>query len=839
MEAFDVPDVSHNRFLKPQEKANLIERGIGSLLVLPLLLNQRLIGLIYFSNRTPLQIPTNRLRALRSMADQLAVKFENQKLLVSTAESLEEVRILYEANRAMIGAQDTLDMLWALRSHVASDAASISHYIVSRDASGQIASLIMKHSIVGDSEQVMYRPMEEILGAQMLATFQHDWERGGTRVDFMEVVDLAAKNNPIVPLINMSEVGSYVAIILSEIETFEELIVVSFDAPRTFNTTTRRLFEAVTDQMVVVLQKQHLLRDAQTSASHLASQVRALETLNRLAVEITATHEEKQLLDQASQALVNAMNIDHAGIVLLDIDGTQGTVISEYPARGVVGVKFDMQNDPLQRILRQETDVLLIDNVATDTRMSEDTRALLQRGGVQAMLLLPLVDTEGEFSGSIGLDLYSGQKFTPNMVNIAKTIAAQISVALQNIRLLKEAQTRATQLQSQVGALEMLNELSAIISTRRNEQQLFNDSAQVLVRAVGVDHCGIVIFDESNDSAYVLGEYPRNGIAGMSIDTLTDPVNLELRRTKAAVLISAGNWDVDTKTIQLLQRINAHTLFAIPLIDVRGNMIGSVGLEMHEEGRTFTSDMIALAQTMTAQLAIGLQNVRLLQEAQRRAEQLQRVAVFSQSVQATLDMVSIYEIAVAESTTMIAFDHLNIVQYDTERDQLRIVAQHYRGKTHVDLQNGPLVSIEGTPIGQVWVSRQLTYIPDMKANTDLRHSYVETRSLLVAPIFSRGLVRGAVEAGSQRVNAYNEADAAVFQQMVNQLTIAIENAEAYAQSQKLAQTKALAGEISAKLQRQVEMERMLDIAARELGKALGAKRARIRLGAPPTETQGG
>jgi GAF domain-containing protein len=839
METFDVPDVNRNRFLKPEEKATLVGRGVGALLILPLLMNQRLTGFVFFSNKTTIQIPTNRLRALRSMADQLAVKFENQKLLISTATSLEEVRTLYDANRAMLGAQDMLDMLWALRTHVAPDAMSITHLVITRGADTRLSSMIMKHAIVGDGEQVMYRPMEETLDENMFAAFQNYWDQGSTRVDFMETADFNGKNDPILHLVDTPGVRSYVSIVVSEPNAFDELIISAFDAVRSFGPKERRLYEAVTDQIVVVLQKQRLLRDAQSSAAQLASQVRALQTLNQLAVEITATHDEMKLLSQACQALVNALSIDHSGIALMESDGAHATIVSEYPIRGAVGVKLDMVNEPLQQQVRESRRYVLVDDVETDARVGETSRALFQTSGVKSLMVLPLLDVEGHFVGSVGLDLYTGQKFTPDMIDIAQTITAQLSVALQNIRLLEDAQTRALQLQSQVRALEMLNELSAIVSTRRDEQKLFDDSAQTLVKALGVDHCGIVIFEENTGSGVVLGEYPHNGIAGMRIDMSTDPVNQELRRTKAPVLVSAGDWDVDNPTIEMLKRIDTYSLLVLPLMDVSGDMIGSIGLELAEEGRTFSSDMIALAQTMTTQIAVGLQNVRLLLDTRRRAEQLQRVTIFSQSVQATLDMVSIYEVAVAESTKMIRLDHMNVVLYDLERDQLRVVAQHYRGKTHVDLQNGPLVSIEGTPIGKVWEMRQLLYIPDMQAENELRHAYVETRSLLVAPIFSRGLVRGAVEAGSQFANAYNEADSAVFQQMVNQLTVAIENAEAYTQSQKLAQTKALANEISAKLQRQVEMERMLDITARELGKALGAKRARIRLGALPTDTTGG
>ena len=59
---------------------------------------------------------------MRNLGDQIAVVFENQALLRSTATTLDEVQTLYNINRAMLGALDPLDMLRVLRDHLAQDA---------------------------------------------------------------------------------------------------------------------------------------------------------------------------------------------------------------------------------------------------------------------------------------------------------------------------------------------------------------------------------------------------------------------------------------------------------------------------------------------------------------------------------------------------------------------------------------------------------------------------------------------------------------------------------------------------------------------------------------------
>lgn len=103
------------------------------------------------------------------------------------------------------------------------------------------------------------------------------------------------------------------------------------------------------------------------------------------------------------------------------------------------------------------------------------------------------------------------------------------------------------------------------------------------------------------------------------------------------------------------------------------------------------------------------------------------------------------------------------------------------------------------------------------------------RSVMVAPIRSRGRLLGTVTVACLLPYSYSVTDQPIFQQMINGLAVAIENAEAYTQSQRAARNEALINEIATHFQQHTAVEDMLQIAISELGQALGARRARIRL----------
>jgi GAF domain-containing protein len=93
--------------------------------------------------------------------------------------------------------------------------------------------------------------------------------------------------------------------------------------------------------------------------------------------------------------------------------------------------------------------------------------------------------------------------------------------------------------------------------------------------------------------------------------------------------------------------------------------------------------------------------------------------------------------------------------------------------------------------------------------------------------------------GSDQPHAYSQTDIGLFNQLVTQFGVVLENIEAYQQSQQTARNESLVNDISAQLQRQLDIQGMLNVTAAELGKAIGARRARIRLATsiPETDSQ--
>jgi len=241
---------------------------------------------------------------------------------------------------------------------------------------------------------------------------------------------------------------------------------------------------------------------------------------------------------------------------------------------------------------------------------------------------------------------------------------------------------------------------------------------------------------------------------------------------------------------------------------------------------------------VASQVAIALQNRRLASEAERRAAQLQRIAVFNQKAQASLDIGSTLEILMSEASQMLPQNQMSISLFDKAYGELKVVAQRTDDNLHMTVRDGDVIPLTGH-MRTVWEKAEPLYIPDLRSVTHEMDAGITLRSWLLIPVIGHGSVVGIVSVGSDHAYAYSETDISLFSQLVTQFGVVLENVDAYRQSEQTARNESLVNDISAQLQRQLDIQGMLNVTAAELGKAIGARRARIRLATsiPETDSQ--
>ena len=550
--------------------------------------------------------------------------------------------------------------------------------------------------------------------------------------------------------------------------------------------------------------------------------LRALRTLTMDSVWIihnTYEYDGQQLADAVLRHIVTP---DAEQVI-------QQSVLADYGPEAI---------EHLRPLLPTWDDVILIEQT-TNAPANAPTMfmELLRQQNIHSSVFIP-IQQQGHITDLVLIGFPQSRQFDERARRLFRAMRDQMTIVFQVQRALQEAQNSAAALGRQVSVLQTLNDLSTVISMARDEAQLLNQSGQALVMALSIDYAQIYMLDAGQQSGTIVSEYPHRGNTGRKLRAEEVPVaNPPDTRSPAPVVVN--NVDADARVTErgriMLKADNIHSFMLLPLF-VRGQVVGGIRLDIRRENRTFTPEMTEIAQTILAQVVVGLQNIRLLAESQRRSEQLQRVNQFSQTLQSTLDMGEILETALTEIHHIVPVERMTIALLDPATDALRTVGLFANGENYLTLTNGAPMQLQGSPVGRAWESRRLLHIPDIVEEHGIAADDVrELRALLVTPLLGRSEALGIISVGHSQAYIYSDTDIIVFQQMISLLSAAIENASAFARSQRQARNEALVNEIATQLQQQVELDDMLQIAANDLGRALGARRARIRLGTRVTE----
>jgi len=108
-----------------------------------------------------------------------------------------------------------------------------------------------------------------------------------------------------------------------------------------------------------------------------------------------------------------------------------------------------------------------------------------------------------------------------------------------------------------------------------------------------------------------------------------------------------------------------------------------------------------------------------------------------------------------------------------------------------------------------------------------------TQSEATVPISIGDKVLGVLDIQQNQLNGLDQSDIGLLESISGQVAIALQNARLLLEAQERARQETLINEISQQIQGATTIERALQIAAREVGRAVNAPETRVRLGSGP------
>ncbi|MBG0787144.1 MAG: diguanylate cyclase [Anaerolineaceae bacterium] len=475
------------------------------------------------------------------------------------------------------------------------------------------------------------------------------------------------------------------------------------------------------------------------------------------------------------------VNVDRSYVFIFNPETSTMSNTHEWCNTGIEPQINDLQNLEcssynywVSKINKHET--ILITDLSQLPQKAQELKKTLEEGHVKSLIGIPLVNA-GIILGFIGFDsVQLPRTWTDDEINILKIVSGIIGNAIVQYRNQEE-------LHRQRQYLEQLNEITMASLNTKNVEEMVDVVASRILSLIHADNCSIALWDENKQQ--IIGS-AHNGLpSGKKIQSALDQADpsvtqLVLSIGKPLIIEDVSKSEIIPPKLQKL--FQTQSLIALPLI-VDNQKLGAVIFGFNAIHK-FTKSEKSLAQQASYQISQAIFKQRLLENAQKSAQEAEKLHMAGAIVASNLDP----NVAISSILDQLA----EVVPFDSASIQILnngfLEIKDGRGwPDHIN-PVGKRFPIPGdNPNSQVIQSGKpyvLNDAPDIYGifeNKD--HSYI--RSWLGIPLKVRDHVIGILTLDHSQPNFYdNKQLIDLVTAFADQVAISLENARLYANERR-------------------------------------------------------
>jgi GAF domain-containing protein len=402
---------------------------------------------------------------------------------------------------------------------------------------------------------------------------------------------------------------------------------VYFANPTSLALTTKRFCQAMVEQASVLLANRQLIQEA----TYRTVQIQTAADVARPAI---AFLDVNALLDSMAKLIRERFELYYVGVFLVDETKTYAVLRA---GTGEAG-RIQLENNHRLKIGGESMIGWCLAHLTPRIALDVGREAVHFQNPhlphTRSEVALPLI-YQNEAIGALTLQSVEPAAFSQADILFLQMMADQLANALESARSYEMAQQEiAERKRVEKEILQRNNELAAInrvteaVTSTLDFQRILAAIAREMALIFDTRTCGIALLNEAQSSLKVIAHFSLEADApdatGVVIPIEGNPSSMFVIETGQSIIVSDAQNNPMLAPIQpLMRQRHTQSLLIVPL-KVRGEVIGTIGLDTAQVEREFTKSDIELAETIAGQVAGTIENARLFEQTQAALAERER-----------------------------------------------------------------------------------------------------------------------------------------------------------------------------------------------------------------------